>query len=509
MKVYSIVIFIYLHYFWRVEAHYTAAVIEFFPVQDRHLPAEEKLHRNINGYVTILDELSHTTKLDIIVYPEATLTANSLFKTHADVSAYSIEVNVNETSLCDTPVTTFLTPLACAAVKYQTYIALNLYERAPCTKNEETKCSEDGWSFYNTNIVFNRKGVIVSKYRKYNLFGEIYMTRPKKADISIFRTDFNETFAMFICFDILFRQPSLDLVNKYHVKSILYSSMWFSELPFLTALQTQQQWAYATDVTFLASGANNRKVGSGGTGIYHGMDGPLLFTIVGSSKSKGLVAKIPGTHGQGPKDTNTIDKKGKEMDEFHLLSDHLEPYASKLILPNGKEIVDKVCSGEGTEFCCHFKVELEWEEELMNEDKDQYQYHMVAFSGVRSFAGVSNGGVEICAIVACVNESLSSCGKRFPNYNNISWRANFKKIVINAEFDIDDNKFQFPNSLLSNIEPINVDALEWTSVMNNKRIRRTYKLKKPQNRLMTFGIYGRDFNRDSSIHNPLRQIFYL
>ncbi|XP_031331749.1 vanin-like protein 2 [Photinus pyralis] len=122
---------------------------------------------------------------------------------------------------------------------------------------------------------------------------------------------------------------------------------------------------------------------------------------------------------------------------------------------------------------------------------------MVAFSGTRTFARVSNGGIEVCAVVACLNDSLSSCGKRFRDYNTVSWPTTFKKIVIEAEFDEDPNKFQFPNSLLSNIEPIHVDDFEWRSILGNKRVRRTYLLKKPQNRLMTFGIYGRDFNRDS------------
>lgn len=503
-KINWIVILFYLQYkFWGIQADYTAAVVEYFPEPDRHLSPEERLSKNIKGYLQILHQLNETSKLDIVVYPEATLSENSLVLKHSDLLPYTVEVDVNDTSLCYGPITTFLNSLSCAAIKYQTYIALNLYERTPCGGK---KCPADGWSFYNTDIVLNRNGAIISKYRKYNLFDEIFMTRSKKPDISIFSTDFNETFATFICFDILFRQPSLDLVTQYGVKSIIFSSMWFSEMPFLTALQTQQHWAYATNATLLAAGANNRKKGSGGSGLYQGATGPLIFTIVGADVSKGLVAKIPGTAARS-KNTRAVDRKAKEMDVFRISSDNLKPYTSKLLLRGSNHVDARVCSyANETQFCCHFQLELEWQ---AKDDKKHYQYHMVAFSGTRTFGRVSKGGVEVCAVVACLNDSLSSCGKRFRDYNTISWPTIFKKIFIEAEFDDDPNKFQFPNSLLSNIEPIHVDDFEWRSILINKRVRRTYFLKAPQNRLMTFGIYGRDFNRDSFVRKPSKNILYL
>lgn len=56
---------------------------------------------------------------------------------------------------------------------------------------------------------------------------------------------------------------------------------------------------------------------------------------------------------------------------------------------------------------------------------------------------------------------------------------------------------QYPSSLLSNIRPILPAATEWTTVNFDDVLERSYSLTKPQNRLLSFAIYGRDFARDS------------
>lgn len=67
--------------------------------------------------------------------------------------------------------------------------------------------------------------------------------------------------------------------TKQGVRDIIFPSHWFSELPFLTALQAQQAWAYANNVNLLAAGGSNPSVGSTGSGIYHGTHGLLAAGI--------------------------------------------------------------------------------------------------------------------------------------------------------------------------------------------------------------------------------------
>lgn len=74
-----------------------------------------------------------------------------------------------------------------------------------------------------------------NRYRKYNLFGEAGITVPHTVDISTFDTDFGVKFGHFICFDILFETPAITLINL-GIKNIIFPSMWFSGMPFLTGI---------------------------------------------------------------------------------------------------------------------------------------------------------------------------------------------------------------------------------------------------------------------------------
>lgn len=86
---------------------------------------------------------------------------------------------------------------------------------------------------------------------------------------------------------------------------------------------------------------------------------------------------------------------------------------------------------------------------------------------------------------------------RFSDYNTISWPVTFESIHIKGNFTNVHTRQQYPSSLLSNIRPILPSATEWTTVKFDNVLERSYALKKPQNRLLTFAIYGRDFARDS------------
>lgn len=74
---------------------------------------------------------------------------------------------------------------------------------------------------------------VTISYRKVNLFGERGIETTRLPDVSTFRTDFGVEFGHFICFDLMFRTPANELVQR-GIRNFAFPTMWFAELPFLS-----------------------------------------------------------------------------------------------------------------------------------------------------------------------------------------------------------------------------------------------------------------------------------
>lgn len=72
------------------------------------------------------------------------------------------------------------------------------------------------------------------RYRKYNLFNEKGTSITDEPELAFFDTDFGVRFGTFICFDLMFDKPALQLLEQLDIKDYAFSTAWFSELPFLT-----------------------------------------------------------------------------------------------------------------------------------------------------------------------------------------------------------------------------------------------------------------------------------
>jgi pantetheine hydrolase len=209
-------------------------VVEFQP----HISISDPVLRteaNLGHYIRIL-QLDTAAPADIIVFPESTLN-------NKETASYVPEVDedlVPCTAAGDRFEAT-IRQISCMARNLRKYVVINLTEKSDCPDaqqimfNDTSSCPSSGINFYNTNAVFDRRGAVISKYRKYNLFGEAGITQPRYSVSTSFETDFGVTFGHFVCFDLLFAYPALDLVRK-GVTDIIFPSMWFSELPFLTGM---------------------------------------------------------------------------------------------------------------------------------------------------------------------------------------------------------------------------------------------------------------------------------
>lgn len=207
---------------------YSAGVVEFRP--STSITSQARMQDNLQGYLEILDS-EDAKDLDIIVFPESTLNNN-------EEATFVPNPSLGLVTPCDSTSGEYhelLVQLSCAAKRLATYLVINLTEKEWCaTVPEDTRpCAASGLNLFNTNVVFNRNGAVISRYRKVHLYGENKNTTfVPEADW--FDTDFGIRFGHFICFDILFYYPAQSLVLNRGIKDFIFPSMWFSQLPFLT-----------------------------------------------------------------------------------------------------------------------------------------------------------------------------------------------------------------------------------------------------------------------------------
>lgn len=79
-----------------------------------------------------------------------------------------------------------------------------------------------------------------------------------------------------------------------------------------------------------------------------------------------------------------------------------------------KNTVETLChyaDNKVDKLCCNFKITLSRNNSAQISE-NYYRYRLVAYSGVRTFSGLYNGGVEVCGVIACLNDTLESCAYR-------------------------------------------------------------------------------------------------
>lgn len=448
---------------------------------------------NWNRFVEVMDNAPST--LDIIIFAESTL--NSM------LTAPELPEIAEKISPCDDENYTegnLAKKISCAAKQHQRYVVINLTTKARCpdvdmvAQNDTRNCTrDDGFSYYNTNVVFDRNGVVISRYRKYNLFGES-VDKPFKPTMVTFDTDFGVKFGHFICFDLMFRRPALELVKTMQVTDIIFPTMWFSEMPFLTAVQVQQHWAHSNNVNLLASGANNPQVGSTGSGIYAGNKGALVEAMHGNDETKLYTATVPKINFPGNENLvirhDIVRYTKEEMKRLFLKRDQLDRYEIRYLGDSdGEHSVGGNFCQNGV--CCDYNLNYT----IANSaSRPHYQYAMAFYHGNRTFDGFADGGVVACSIITCPTSNISTCGTRDEELLNIHvWNH----IEIKGSFPRARKFFYLPSTLDTSILPLQPNQFEYqTADIGSNQVDITMSLHGNAENLLTFGIYGRDFNLD-------------
>lgn len=168
--------------------------------------------------------------------------------------------------------------------------------------------------------------VAPSRYHKNHLYGEKLLTTPDPPEFAVFDTDFNARVGMFICFDVLFKEAS-ELVSRFNVTLGVMSTWWFDQLPGWYSVAVQQAWSLRNGVPLLAAGIQNPKLGSVGSGIYSGTDGPRNYTYSPDFHPKLLEADFDDEMPVNPRasliqheETSALKGKGRQSIAFKVQS---------------------------------------------------------------------------------------------------------------------------------------------------------------------------------------------
>uniref|UniRef100_A0A0A9Z0K2 Vanin-like protein 2 n=1 Tax=Lygus hesperus TaxID=30085 RepID=A0A0A9Z0K2_LYGHE len=476
------------------DGYYRASVVEYEVLRNSSLTPRENLMNNVRNYEQFL-KVARQQEADIIVFPEAGLLG----------SDYSILLTIPDPALQIVPNNASydesIRMLSSYAKNYSIYLAVNVLE------NYTDPSSGKSYK-YNTNIVFGRNGSLIARYRKFNLFGEP-LDRPDKPEYSVFTSDFNVKFGQFICFDILFKEPALTLISQHEVYDFIYPSEWFSELPFLTSVQSQWSWSVGNNVNLLSAGLSRKVRGSGGSGIFRGKNAlNNLFTFTDNLGSTLIVGDVPirnmksGESGKGDfTSTVLIGESSFRLSEQPNIDQFNH---ENITLPNNQTSVTfnrNICHEK---LCCNFDLNVQYVNPTSS-----VQYKAVVFDGKRKTRATKDAeyGLQVCGVVLCSNGSISSCGSPavngvLPHFNDSKPNVIFRAINISGNF-IFDNANPLPNVLLWPNTPdsflINTKDVQFSSDNTKSSL-----IVNTQNQIMTVAIHSRVFSRDPGNSAPIR-----
>ena len=374
--------------------------------------------------------------------------------------------------------------LSCLAKTNNLYIVADYSDRVPCVNTTDPNCPNDGLYLFNTAVVFAPDGSLVAKYHKMQLFFELYYNVPPDPQFVYFDTPFGRM-GLFICFDILYRNPGIQLISEYGVQTMLYPTWWYDELPYRTAQQIQEGWAVTNRVNLLGANMHIHRLGSTGSGIYSGKSGQIIVSDILEKSPHLLIADIPiDSRNNGANCLSHSFRKTIRFTEFvddseYEVSHKLDLKDSVLFKLTQSEDSINLCDNS---LCCHLSYTLKSE----NFFKDESFWFIVTNRSAESRTG-SRYPIceEICGIFRCDDDECQTISKETKKtvFNTLEIRANMSTTYV------------YPSATTNSLKllPKNNWIYENDEQLGSEVKLRLNDFNEP---LLSINLYGRCYDRD-------------
>ena len=297
---------------------------------------------------------------------------------------------------------------------------------------------------------------------------------PVKTDLITFESPFGK-FGTFTCFDVLYQDPAISLVEKYDIDHVVYPTAWFDVLPLLTAIGFHSSWARGTGVNFLASNSHVPSLQNAGSGIYS-YNGAKAFYRSFSENGFLLIATLPVSR----------QKRVNVGEMLNVLTSSTETIVSDdfySFLHNDlflfKELVKvkdtlNICYNNSAT-CCSLTYE-------MTSKRSDEMYALGVYDGIH--AGSNPRYFRTCTLVKCLSLERKSCGKRVNNAKTI-----FKSILLKSQLNA---KYVFPQVVADGVSLL---PGEWTHGHPANYMQTTQQLTKG---LVMAALFARVYDLDLS-----------
>ena len=450
----------------REEEFYTAAVVEFTPnitnVENVRTSQEavDLMMYNLYSFEGFVKEAKENGA-DIILFPEDAI-YGFLFPSRDLLFLFLEEIPDPQTkswvpcdddSFSERPVLTYL---SCLAQRNEITLVANMGDKQKCYSSTEepgganTSCPENGWYQYNTNVVFDSNGSLLAKYHKAHLYGmeNNLFDRPISTPHVVFNTSFGVMFGTFTCFDILYCDPPLELLEM-GVRNFVFPTAWGNSYPFYTSIAFQQAWSWRTESNFLAANQHfpnkhSLPVDIGfyltGSGIYSA--GNALYTYISGENFSPATGKLLLTTLQKQPSSNSDVQMVQEVALLHDINMKGSTYINYIAL--GSQLSGNLIVSH-TDPTSSLYLECSLEYSRIEQNITDEIYALGAYIG----ANPRNPDLvySVCSLVKCASSDLNTCGSPVDGYVA---QTIFESIKLSGSFP--EGSVVFPVLLLNELK---------------------------------------------------------